>query len=62
MLLKTTIIHGGDTMHKMRKRALKILSNAALANARKEANSACILFGYQPKMPKDLKQRVKRNK
>lgn len=46
-------------MKKIKEKALGIISKAALANARKEVNSACVLFGYQPKMPKDLKQQIK---
>lgn len=46
-------------MKKIKKKALGIISKAALKNARKEINSACVLFGYQPKMPKDLKQQIK---
>lgn len=42
-------------MVKMKQKALRLISKAALANARKEANSACLLFGYQPKMPEKLK-------
>lgn len=42
-------------MSKMKQKALRMISKAALGNARKEANSACALFGYQPKMPEKLK-------
>lgn len=48
-------------MSNIKKTALGIVSKVALANARKEVNSACVLFGYQPKMPKDLKQKLERN-
>lgn len=48
-------------MNRIGKKALQFMSKIALANARKEANSACVLFGYQPKMPKNLKQRIKNN-
>ena len=47
-------------MSKIKKTSLGIISKVALASARKEVNSACVLFGYQPKMPKDLKQKIKR--
>ena len=48
-------------MSKIKKTSLGIISKVALASARKEVNSACVLFGYQPKMPKDLKKRIERN-
>lgn len=47
-------------MSGLRKKALNIISKAALANARKEANSACVLFGYQPKISRKAKERLKR--
>lgn len=34
----------------------KIISNVALNNAKKEADSACICIGYQPKVPQKLKK------
>lgn len=48
-------------MGKTKQKALRLISKAALANARKEANSACLFFGYQPKMPKKL-NRLKKDK
>lgn len=48
-------------MNKIGRKTLKFMSKVALTNARKEVNAACVLFGYQPKMPKDIKQRIKRN-
>ena len=58
--------HNGDKFRKeMRKRqgmkkqhdvALKLLAKAAYANAEKEANSACLFIGYQPKMPQKVKE------
>ena len=36
--------------------ALKLLAKAAYANAEKEANSACLFIGYQPKMPQKVKE------
>lgn len=48
-------------MGKMKQKALRLISKAALANARREANSPCLLFGYQPKMPEKL-NRLKKGK
>ena len=48
-------------MNKIGKKTLKFMSKVALTNAKKEVNSACVLFGYQPKMTKDLKQKIERN-
>lgn len=45
-------------MGNLRKSALKLISNAALKNAEKEVNSACMLLGYQPKMPDKLKMKI----
>ena len=48
-------------MKKLNDVALKLLAKAAYANAEKEANSACLFIGYQPKMPqkvKELKERI----
>lgn len=36
--------------------ARKTLLNLALKSAKKEANSACALWGYQPKEPLELKE------
>lgn len=44
-------------MSKLKKEALKLVSKAALLNAEKEVNSACVLWGYQPKMLEALKQK-----
>ena len=49
-------------MKKLNDVALKLLAKAAYANAEKEANSACLFIGYQPKMPqkvKELKERLR---
>lgn len=43
-------------MSKMKQKTLQLISKAALVNARKEVNSACAFFGYQPKMPEKLKR------
>lgn len=39
----------------MRKKSLEFMSQVVLKTAEKEANSACIFMGYQPKAPKNLK-------
>lgn len=49
-------------MSEMRKKVLNVISKAALVNARKEANSACVLFGYQPKISENAKEKLKRKK
>lgn len=52
-------------MKKLNDVALKLLAKAAYANAEKEANSACLFIGYQPKMPqkvKELKERKYKNR
>lgn len=46
----------GFTMSKIKKKALRLVSKTALANAKKEADSICILFGYQPKIPERLRK------
>lgn len=48
-------------MSKLRKKACDLISKAALANAKKEANSACVLFGYQPKISKETKKKLREN-
>lgn len=47
-------------MKKLNKTAIHLISKMAYANAKKEADSACIFIGYQPRMPekvKDLKRK-----
>lgn len=39
-----------------KKKVLEVLAKMAMATASKEADSACFLFGYQPKMPDKLKK------
>lgn len=39
----------------MKRKSLEFVSRIVLKTAKKEANSACIFMGYQPKAPKDLK-------
>lgn len=43
-----------------KERTLKVLAKMAIMSATKEANSACFLFGYQPKMPDELKKMRKK--
>lgn len=38
-------------------KSLEILAKLAFSTAAKEANSACFLFGYQPKVPAALKEK-----
>ena len=45
-----------DRKRKNKEVALKLLAKAAYANAEKEANSACLFIGYQPKMPQKVKE------
>ena len=45
-----------SSMKKLNDVALKLLAKAAYANAEKEANSACLFIGYQPKMPQKVKE------
>lgn len=49
-------------MKKLKNVVLKIVSDMALANAKKEANSACIFLGYQPKVPEKLKKKNTQHK
>lgn len=37
---------------------LKLLAETVLINAKKEANSACMCLGYQPKMPEKVKELI----
>lgn len=53
---------GGSNLMKRetKKKTLEILAKMAMATATKEANSACFLFGYQPKVPDELKKMRKK--
>lgn len=52
---------GNNFMRKETKnKVLEVLAKMAMASASKEADSACFLFGYQPKMPDKLKKIKKR--
>ena len=42
-----------------KRKILESMSKVAFYNAKKEANSACILLGYQPKMSKEMKAKLK---
>lgn len=39
----------------IKKKSLELLAKIVFSTAEKEANSACFLFGYQPKVPTKLK-------
>ena len=41
----------------LKKTVTKGISNIAMQNAKKEADSACICLFYQPQVPKALKNR-----
>lgn len=43
-------------MKNIKKKVLKSASKLLFMTAKKEANSACLLFAYQPKAPKELKK------
>ncbi len=40
----------------MKELPLKLVSQIALKTAQKEANSACLFLGYQPKAPDNMKK------
>ncbi|MDD6798708.1 MAG: cyclic lactone autoinducer peptide [Clostridia bacterium] len=44
-------------MKKIKEISLKTAANILLKTAKKEADSACMLFAYQPPMPDELKNR-----
>lgn len=46
-------------MKKRKEIFLKLLAVAALNTAEKQADTKCILFGYEPKKPESLKNRLK---
>ncbi len=43
-------------MQKLQKTFLEKLAKGAFNTARKEADSACFCFGYQPRMPEKVKE------
>ncbi len=43
-------------MKKLNDVVLKLLAKTAYANAKKEANSACLCLNYQPKMPEKVRK------
>ena len=48
-------------MKKLNDVALRLLAKAAYVNAKKEADSACLFIGYQPKMPQNVKELEEKN-
>lgn len=44
-------------MKEWKKKTWSVVAGMAYANARKEANSTCVLFGYQPKISKKPRKR-----
>lgn len=47
----------------IKQKSLELLAKIVFLTAKKEANSACFLFGYQPKVPTELKtKKVKSEK
>ena len=46
-------------MREWKKKTWSVIAKTVYANARKEANSACVLFGYQPKISKKTKEKIK---
>lgn len=38
-----------------KKKGMELLSKLILANVKKEADSACVFLGYQPKMPEKVR-------
>lgn len=46
-------------MKKLNAVAIKLLAKVAYMNAEKEAKSACLFIGYQPKMPQKVKEMKK---
>lgn len=43
-----------------KQKTLELLAKVVFSTAEKEANSACFLFGYQPKVPTELKAKKSR--
>ncbi|MFV0344582.1 MAG: cyclic lactone autoinducer peptide [Anaerocolumna sp.] len=41
--------------NQMEKKMLDVVSKLAMSNAKKTANSACVFFGYQSKLPESVK-------
>ena len=42
-------------MKNLNKKVLSVIADTARSNAKREADSACIFLGYQPKMPESVK-------
>lgn len=41
------------------KKMLSFMANLALKSAERQADSACLMFGYEPKKPESLKKNRK---
>jgi cyclic lactone autoinducer peptide len=41
--------------NQMEKKVLNMVSKVAMGSAKKTTNSACVFFGYQPKLPESAK-------
>ncbi|BCJ95456.1 hypothetical protein acsn021_30250 [Anaerocolumna cellulosilytica] len=41
--------------NQVEKKMLNVVSKLAMGNAKKTANSACVFFGYQQKLPQSVK-------
>ncbi|MDE6531699.1 MAG: cyclic lactone autoinducer peptide [Lachnospiraceae bacterium] len=48
-------------MKKLDDVVLKLVTKTAFASAKKEANSACMCLGYQPKMPEKVRKLKTKN-
>lgn len=48
-------------MKRVENKVLEIVSKVALKSAKKEANSACMFLGYQPKAPDSINTLKKKN-
>ncbi|SHO50308.1 cyclic lactone autoinducer peptide [Anaerocolumna xylanovorans] len=42
--------------NQLEKKVLNAVSKIAMGNAKKSANSACVFFGYQAKLPDSVKE------
>ncbi|WOO36379.1 cyclic lactone autoinducer peptide [Anaerocolumna sp. AGMB13020] len=42
--------------NQVEKKVLNAVSKIAIGNAKKSANSACVFFGYQAKLPESVKE------
>ena len=46
---------------KVKGTGMKLLTKAVLASVKKEVNSTCVFLGYQPKMPKKVRELKTKN-